>query len=99
MQPEAQDPRIFPHIFAKRNANVDFASCSFQKSNSTGEAYVVLTEIFPKTLNYEFRISPFDVTEPTEGNSEQKYRQHTPDSFRFLGRDLLETYLEYCRLS
>lgn len=91
---DAENPKLFPYYCSRKVKQISYHQSTFAISDDKKScARVVLAEMFPKALVYTFENSFY-------GWRKGKHIfEHTIESYRKLGRELVQCYVEYSRLS
>lgn len=91
---DSENPRLFPYYCSRKVKQISYTQSTFTVSeDKKASARVVLSEMFPKALVYTFENSFYG------WRRGKTVVEHTIDSYRRLGKDLVQSFVEYSRLS
>ena len=89
-----ENPRFFPYFCSKKIKQISYLQSTFKATEcKKNTARVVLSEIFPKALVYTFETSFHG------WKRSQCVVEHSQESYRKVGRDLVNCYLDYVRIA
>lgn len=89
-----ESPKLFPYFCSKRIKQISYIQSTFTATeDKKNTARIVLSEMFPKALIYTFENSFYGWKKGSN------IIEHTQDSYKRVGRDLMLCYLDFIRLA